>query len=62
MSLKSLKTVRNASHYWKKPPFLFKCFKKSIGSFEKAHITLKKASMSLKIFLKSLAIFEKHSH
>jgi hypothetical protein len=28
MHLKSLKIVQNASHYWKKPPFLFKRFKK----------------------------------
>jgi hypothetical protein len=44
MSLKSLKIVQNASHYWKKPSSFFKSFKK--------------ASSSLKMYLKPLAIFE----
>jgi hypothetical protein len=58
MSLKSLKIVQNASHYWKKPPFPFKYFKKasdflkSLTIHEKSSNELKKASNSLKISLK----------
>jgi hypothetical protein len=52
MSLKSLKIVKKSSHYWKKPPYFFKCFKKASQYFEKA-------SNSLKISLESLAIYKK---
>jgi hypothetical protein len=52
MSLNRLKVIQNTSHYWKKPPFLFKCFKK-------ASHHCKKAPIPLKMFLKSLAIFKK---
>jgi hypothetical protein len=54
MSLKSLKIVQNALHYWKKPPFLLKCKKKSSDFLKSLNPT--------KMYLKSLAIFEKPSH
>jgi hypothetical protein len=61
MSLKSLKIVQNASHYWKDPPFLFRCYKKTSNFFKKPH-HFEKASIPLKMCLKSLAIFEKPTH
>jgi hypothetical protein len=35
---------------------------KSLGFFEKPHISFKKASISLKMYLKNLAVFEKPSN
>jgi hypothetical protein len=40
--IKASHFVQNASHYWKKPPFLFKCFKKAASFLKQLLITLKK--------------------
>jgi hypothetical protein len=58
MSLKSLKVVQNASHYWKKPLLIIL---KSLEFFEKALHHFKKASIPMKMSSKSLVIFEESS-
>jgi hypothetical protein len=58
MSLKSLKIVPNASHYWKKLHFSLNVLKKP-KIFRKASHHYKKASNSLKISLKCHAFLKK---